>query len=47
MSRPIGLLDCSCWRTFPKNSKLSLISSTYLHLPPNSLLKSLMTFLSM
>src|SRR5215207_8842128 len=47
MSRPIGCLFCSCWRTFPKNSKLSLISSLYLTLPPNCLLKSLRTFLSM
>src|SRR6476659_9344583 len=47
MSRPIGLPACSCWRTFPKNSKLSLISSVYFTWPPYCLSKDLRTFLSM
>src|SRR3954467_8939392 len=47
MSRPIGLSACSCWRTFPKNSKLSLMSSTYLTWPPYFLSKDFSTDLSM
>src|SRR3954463_9145536 len=47
MSRPIGRLACSCWRTFPKNSKLSLMSSTYLTCPPYFLSNDLRTDLSM
>src|ERR1700755_604900 len=47
MSRPIGWPVASCWRTFPKNSKLSLISSTYLTLTPCCLSKVLSVFLSM
>src|SRR5436190_3629955 len=47
MSRPIGRLAESCWRTFPKNSKLSLMSSTYLTCPPYFLSKDFSTDLSM
>src|SRR4051795_2194385 len=47
MSRPIGLPAWSCWRTFPKNSKLSLMSSTYLTCPPYFLSNDLRTDLSM
>src|SRR3954451_15495398 len=47
MSRPIGRLACSCWRTFPKNSKLSLMSSTYLTWPQYFLSKDFSTDLSM
>src|SRR5438094_1891940 len=47
MSRPIDRLACSCWRTFPKNSKLSLMSSTYLTWPPYFLSKDFRTDLSM
>src|SRR6478609_7296492 len=47
MSRSIGLPACSCWRTFPKNSKLSLMSSTYLTCPPYFLSKDFRTDLSM
>src|SRR3954453_15437156 len=47
MSRPIGCSACSCWRTFPRNSSLSLMSSTYLTCPPKRLSNVLRTFLSM
>src|SRR4051794_17118670 len=47
MSRPIGLPAWSCWRIFPKNSKLSLMSSTYLTCPPYFLSKDFRTDLSM
>src|SRR3954447_14730895 len=47
MSRPMGVPWASCWRTLPKNSKLSLISSTYLTLTPYRLSKVLRDFSSM
>src|SRR3954468_14101655 len=47
MSRPMGWPVASCWRTLPKNSKLSLISSTYLTLTPCWRLKAFSVFLSM
>src|SRR3954452_3760745 len=47
MSRPIGCSACSCWRTFPRNSSLSLMSSTYLTCPPYRRSNVLSTFLSM
>src|SRR3954469_22644505 len=47
MSRPMSWPWASCWRTLPKNSKLSLISSTYLTLTPCCLSNVFSVFLSM
>ena len=41
MSRPPESPCAYCWRTLPKNSTLSLISSTYLTLVPYSFWNSL------
>ena len=41
MSRPPESPRSYCWRTLPKNSVLSLISSTYLTSVPYSFWKSL------
>jgi hypothetical protein len=46
MSRPPEVPWSYCWRTLPKNSVLSLTSSTYLTLVPYSFWNALSEFLS-